>query len=130
MRPLDGYPTSFGSSRASVFPHAGPSSYTQVTISEGDAISGGDSVLASEAGLKYFDQIFAGATDDGVFTVRAIPDAPSTSINGAQAATYTLMWIANKTATYGGQAQTINTQAAAATDLSTFVVRLFAIGPK
>jgi|SRR5206468_8421977 len=130
MRPLDGFPTSFGSSRASVFPHAGPASYTRVTIGAGDAITGGDTVLASEAGLKYFDHLSSGTTDDGAFTVRAIPNAPSTSINGAQAASYTLMWVANKTATLGGQAQTVNTEAVAATDLSTFVCRLLGLGPK
>ncbi|SRR6266571_6189249 len=130
MRPLDGYPTSIGSSRASIFPHAGPSNYTRVTITAASAISGGDTVRAGEAGMKFFDTVLGATTDDGAFSVRAVPNAPSTSINGASVATYTLMWIANKTATLGGQAQTVNTEAAATTDLSTFIVRLTAIGSK
>lgn len=130
MRPLDGYPTSWGSNRASVFPHAGPSSYTQVTIVAATVISGGDLVRASEAGLKYFDVVLSGVTDDGVFRVVAVPMGPSSSIPGAPTTTYTLMWFANKTVAFGGQNQTINTEVVAATDLSAAVVRLLAIGPK
>jgi hypothetical protein len=130
LRPLDGYPTSIGSSRASVFPHAGPSSYTQVTIVAATAIAGGDTIRASEAGAKFFDYLAGGTTDDGAFSVRAVPNAPSTSINGASAATYTLMWIANKTAALGGQNQTAGVEAVAATDLSTFIVRLLGIFSK
>jgi len=131
MRPLDGYPTSIGSSKLSVFPHAGPSSYTQVTIGAANAaISGGDPVRASEAGMKLFDTVLPATTDEGAFRLVPVPNAPSTSINGASAPTCTLMWVANKTATFGGQAQTINTEAVAATDLSAFTARLTAIGAK
>src|SRR6266496_1420294 len=130
MRPLDGFPDSWGAQRASVFPHAGPVSYTQVTITAATAISGGDTVRASEAGAKFFDFLAGAATDDGAFSVRAIPNAPSTAINGASAATYTLLWIANKTASLGGQNQTAGAEAVAATDLSTFIVRLLGIFSK
>lgn len=133
MRPLDGYPTSWGSQRSCVFPHTGPDSYTKVTIAEGDPITPGDTVLATEAGMKYFDHVADGVTDDGVFRVVAIPNNPSSNGNGPPSGGFpscTLMWFANKTATYGGQAQVINTEVAAATDLSTFIVRLLAIGPK
>lgn len=131
MRILDGYPTSWGSQRAAVFPHKGPVSYTQLTIAAATAIVGGDSVIAqAEAGFRYFDWLSDGMTDDGVFRVVAIPNGPSDAIQGAPCKTYTLMWIANKTGVFGGQAQVINTEVAATTDLSAFVLRLLGVGPK
>lgn len=127
-RPLDSYPDAWGAHRASVFPHAGPTSYTVVTITPGTVPStGGDTVQAVEAGFKFFDHVSGGVTDDGAFTVQAIP-VTITNIVGGPSTTYKLRWVANKTATYGGQAQTINTEAVATTNLSTFTVRLKAIG--
>ncbi len=128
VRPLNNYPGSIGAVNLSVVPHAGPTSYTQVTITPGAAISGGDSFLATEAGLKNLDAVQDSVTDDGAFVVIAIPNAPSTPQNGASPKTYTLMWIANKTALMGGQNQTFGTEAVAATNLSAFTVRLTAIG--
>lgn len=126
MRPLDGYPTSWGSSRASVFPHAGPASYTQITYGP---LANGDLVHASEAGLKYLDGLDGGATDSGNFSVIAIPTQPSPGPGGA-CQTYRLKWIAMRTAAIGGQNQTVGTEAVATTDLSAEIVRLTAIGPK
>ena len=57
-RPLDGYPTSFGSSRASVEGITGPSSYTQVSAGTPPAVAtGGQTIQALQFGLKYFDYL-------------------------------------------------------------------------
>lgn len=131
MRPLDGYPTSWGSSRASVVPHAGPSSYTQVTVGTAPAVAtGGDTMQAVAAGMKYIDFIGVGVTDTGNFRVEGIPKARSGLNSGQQTTTYTLRWIACRTASIGGQSQTVGTEAAASTDLSGEIVRLLVIGPK
>lgn len=130
LRPLDGYPDSFGSHRACVFPHAGPTSYTRVTVTPGTVpMTGGDLVQAGEAGLKYFDVVFGGHSDDGAFSVIAVPVTP-TAIVGGPSQTYRLKWIAQVAGTIGGQAQTAGSEAAASTNLSTVTVRLFALGPK
>jgi hypothetical protein len=132
MRPFDGYPTSWGSSRASVFPHAGPSSYTRVTVTAGTVpATAGDTVQAIEAGLKYFDFVAYGVTDDGAFAVIPIPAAKSNATpNGTPTKTYILQWMALVTATVGGQVQTAGSEAAASTNLSAEIVRLLAVGPK
>lgn len=130
MRPLDSYPQPFGARKASVFPHAGPSSYTQITVGTAPACAtGGDTVQAGpEAGFKVFDYLVAGESDTGNFRVFAIPVNPSGSNPGQQATTYRLRWMATRTATIGGQGQTANTEAAASTDLSSEIVRCFALG--
>lgn len=133
-RMFDGYPTSWGSNRAAVFGHAGPASYTQVVITPGTSpVTGGDTVTAVEAGMKYLDKVNGGVTDDGAFTVTPIQITQSSSTSGnppQPGASWKLRWVANKTATYAGQAQTAGSEAVAASNLSTFVVRLAAIGPK
>ena len=127
MRPLDGYPTSFGSSRAAVFPHQGPTSYTQITEGVAPALaSGGDTVDAeSEAGFKWFDYLSGGLTDSGVYFVVAVPTtvsgviaSPSRLAQPAQ--TYRLRWYDASTMA----------EVAGAVDLDAEIVRLFAIGPK
>lgn len=123
MRPLDGYPTSFGSSRASVFPHRGPASYTQVVEGTAPAnATGGDSVEAGpEAGMKYFDFLVGGESDSGVYRVEAIPTTRSGQTPVAKpGTTYTLRWFD----------ASAGTEVGAETDLSDEIVRLFAIGPK
>ena len=129
-RPLDGYPTPFGSSKISIFPHNGPASYVQVTATAGTVpVTGGDTVSASEAGLKYFDDVDGGPTDDGAFMVEAIPTT-ITNIVGGPSTTFKLRWISRVTATVGGQAQTSGNEVVAGTNLSAEIVRLQAIGPK
>lgn len=136
MRPLADYPSAWGAQRASVFPHAGPASYTQITPGTPPApATGGDSVLPVEAGMKFFDQVQGNVTDSGNFSVLAIPTQPSSTsstgpLSGQQCTAYTLLWIALVTGVIGGQAQVAGTEAAATTDLSDEVVRLTAIGPK
>jgi len=131
MRPLDGFPTSFGSERAAIFPHAGPASYTQVVATAGTVpATGGDSCAGSECGLKYFDQVAAGLTDDGAFLVIPFPRVASHPQPSGPYATYGLKWVSQVTATVGGQAQTAGAEAVAGTNLTGEVVRLIALGPK
>lgn len=127
MRPVDGYPDSWGAQRASVYPHAGPASYGVVTYSP---LAGGDTTSAVEAGMKYIDMLQSMATDSGNFRVIAIPTVSSIGPVGTQMTTVRLKWIALRTATIGGQSQVVNTEAIAASDLSGEIVRLLAIGPK
>lgn len=130
LRPFDGYPDSWGAQRASIFGHAGPASYVQITSVPGTVpVTGGDTVQAVEAGMKFFDKVEGGQTDDGAFTVRAIPVTPSQLVGGPST-TYKLQWIANFSGAFGGQMQVAGTEVIAATNLSTILVRLTAIGPK
>lgn len=137
MRPLPGYPTSIGNRRFTVFPHKGPSSYTQISITGGTVpITGGDTVqVQPEGGIKFADWFGGTAqSDDGFWTVKTFPVTPSNAPTGVAASgapqqTFKLQWIANKTAAFGGQNQTAGTEAVATTDLSTAVVRLAAAGP-
>ena len=126
MRPMSGYPTSFGSSRASVFPHRGPADYTPVVPGKAPALATGGDVVeaAGEAGMKYFDFLTGGYTDSGTYFILAIP----TTVSGDPALpsqlaqpglTYRLMWL-----------NTIGGEPRQGEDLSAEIVRLFAIGPK
>jgi hypothetical protein len=92
-------------------------------------VVGGDTVQAVQAGMKYFDKVEGGQTDDGAFTVQAVPVSVS-AIIGGPSKTYRLRWISNVTALVGGQNQTAGQEAVAATNLSAETVRLMAIGPK
>lgn len=121
-RPLDMYPDSFGAHRGSVFPHAGPTSYQQ--MQPGSPVSipidDGDRVYATEAGLKYFDYVVGGLTDDGLYEVVAVPLSNSLYQPGAPTTAYGLVWYTVNT----------RTQVSYNTDLSGSTVRLFALGPK
>jgi hypothetical protein len=131
LRALYGYATSFGNKRYSVWPHSGPASYTQITAVAGTVpVTGGDSVQAVQANMSRFDKLEGGQTDDGAFTVRAIPVTPSTPQQSAPSKTYALQWISNVTATIGGHAQTAGAEAVAGTNLSAEIVRLSAVGPE
>lgn len=121
-RPLDMYPDSFGAHKGSVFPHAGPTSYIPMQPGSPAAvpIDDGDRVEAIEAGLKYFDFVVGGITDDGLYEVVAVPLSVSSNQVGAPTTTYGLVWYVINT----------RTQVTEATDLSGSTVRLFALGPK
>ena len=123
MRPLDMYPDNFGAHKGSVFPHAGPASYTAVVeVSPADfPVTGGDIVEAVEAGLKLFDWIASGSlTDDGAYRVEVIPLTLSDDQVGAPSRTMVLRWVVVAT----------GAEVAGGVDLSDRVVRLFALGPK
>jgi hypothetical protein len=115
---------------ASVFPHAGPASYTQITRGTVPApATGGDTVQAVEAGFGRFESVLPAMSDTGNYLVIPIPVSRS-AVTGQQTTTYRLKWVAQVTASLGGQSQTINTDAAASTDLSGEIVRLTAFGYK
>jgi len=127
MRPIDGFPTSWGSSRASLFPHSGPSNYVQVTYAP---VAHGDEVVGQEAGLGAIQFVNNGVSDSGSFQVLAIPESSSVGTTGTATNKYRLRWMALRTASIGGQNQVAGTEAIAGSDLSGEVVRLLAIGPK
>ena len=135
QKTLDGYPQPFGSSKISVFPHVGPTSYVQVVAAAGVVPStGGDTIAASEAGLKYFDTINDAISDDGCFSVEPIATTISNPSSGATSGipstTFKARWLSRVTATIGGQAQVAGTEVVAGTNLSAECVRLNAFGPK
>jgi hypothetical protein len=116
-RPLDGYPTSWGSSRASVFPHAGPAVYVAAVV----ATDVGDHAQAApQAGMKYFDLVVAGLTDSGTYLVQPLHRNSLRTPTGAQQTTILLKWIVVAT----------GVEVAPGVDLSAEVVRLLGIGPK
>ncbi len=127
-KPLNLYPDAWGAHHGAVAAHYGPASYVQITLAAATAPTNGDQVLASEFGMKNLDFVNDSLTDDGIFQLWAIPTAPSAPVSGASPTSFRLMWIANKTGTFGGQAQTFGQEAAAGTNLSAFIARLFAIG--
>lgn len=121
-RPLDGYPTSFGSSRASVHGITGPASYTQVVNGTAPAVAtGGQTIRAVDFGLKYFDYVSAGLTDTAINRVECIPGQPSGQGPKGACATYTLRWVVVSTGAEVG---------AGITTLATEVIRLHILGPK
>jgi hypothetical protein len=83
-------------------------------------VSGGDTLEAVQAGLKYFDFVVGGITDSGLYEVKTIPQARSDIQSGAPTTTYTLQWFVVATAA----------EVADTVDLSAEIVRLLAVGPK
>jgi len=135
QKALDGYPAPLGYSKISVFPHVGPTSYVQLAPVAGVVpVVGGDTVQASEAGLKYFDVVEDAYTDDGAFRADAIPVTVSNPASGVTSGipslTFKLKWFSNVTAAVGGQNQTAGSEVVAGTNLSAFCIRLTAFGPK
>lgn len=134
-RPLADYPSSVGAQLHAVFPHVGPTSYTRVTAVPGTIPAvGGDRVLAAEAGLKQFDWLDNGVSDDNCWTVTgfqlSVSNPASGVLSGIPKTSYGLKWVCNVTAVIGGQAQVAGTEAAAGTNLSGICVRIAGIGPK
>jgi hypothetical protein len=120
-RPLDGYPTSFGSSRASVMGVAGPTSYTQLVPGTAPAVAtGGQTIRATDFGLKYFDHVVAGLTDTGIHRVECIPGDRSGSGPKGACLTYTLRWVVVAS----------GAELAGLQDVHTEIVRVRALGPK
>lgn len=126
MRPLAGYPQSTGGKRSSVFPVAGPSSYTQVTAGTAPALStGGQSVDVVSAGLKHVDHVTGGLSDSGKYRAEPVYDSVSgvSGNNTPQASTpkttFRLMWFLVST----------GAQVSGSTNLSAEIVRLKIEGP-
>lgn len=109
---IDGYPQPSGARMESVIYKAGPSSYTVVTT--GSPPTGGQTVEASEFGLKYLDHVEATLSDNGQYIVYWTPKVTGK----ASVSSGVLMWV-----TAAGGAEVVGT-----TDLSSRQVRLRAIG--
>jgi len=106
------YPIVAGNRKMSVIDHAGPSSYTQVSVATPP--TGGDTVNASEFGLKFIECLLVMGSDNGAYDGTAFPLAgqfqPSTSV--------ILEWVTAHT----------GAEVAGATNLSARTMRLLAIG--
>jgi hypothetical protein len=109
------YPAPPGNKPVSIVDVAGPSSYTQITLSTGAAPSGGQAVSARHFGLTALERIEAGRSDDGTYQIVAYltPFNKNGTSPGA-----VLQWIVAST----------GAQAAANANLSARTVRLYAQG--
>ena len=120
-RTFDGYPTPVGSSVMSIKGIQGPGSYTQITPGTAPAVAtGGQTIQASDFGLKYFDFVSAGLTDTGINRVECIPGGRSNGAPKGACTSYTLRWVVVAT----------GAEVAALVDLSSEWVRVKAVGPK
>jgi hypothetical protein len=64
---LPGYPMAVGAKRESIAIHYGPASYA--TVVTGATPSGGDTLRASEFGLKYLEDVNPAVSTDGLYWV-------------------------------------------------------------
>ena len=115
-RPFRNFPTSWGNIRTSVVGHAGPVLYTVGTFNT-IPITGGDTVYASEFGLKFLVGVIPlGMSDLGTYFVKAVPITDS-DVGNVAGTSYKLIWYVQATGVE-----------AAAIDLSGQTVRLLGIG--
>jgi hypothetical protein len=78
---IPGFPAPFGNDRyVGACDHVGPSSYVQVVT--GAPPSGGDTLYASEMGLKLIDRVIPSLSDDGQYEIFGVP-VPGSSPNYA-----------------------------------------------
>lgn len=118
---LPGYVSPMGAKYLMVFDHAGPSSYTQVG-STGAYSTGGDKINAADLGMGGFDTCEPDATDaTGQFIAYAIP---LNGGNGNAIPSFVLKWYSLVSASVGGQTQVAGAEVTAATNLSTFNLRV------
>lgn len=121
------FPQSFGNKRVSCWYHTGPASYVQLAVAAPP--TGGDVVTDTEAGMRFFDYVWGGISDNGQYRVEAVPIAGNPSqaqgagqggTQGAQQRSWRLRWEVIAT----------GVETAGAVNLSGRTVRLFAIGTK
>ena len=117
-RMLPGYPQPVGAKYKAIFDHTGPTSYTRYVT--GAVPVGGDIITAISLGFGGFDN-----ADDTVDTTGQINAVVVMDLGGTANAVprVTIKYYALATATLGGQSQTIGTEIAASTNLSTFSFR-------
>jgi hypothetical protein len=118
---LPGYLRQVGDKIEIVFDHTGPTSYTQFSTTTG---LGGEVLLASSLGVGGFDFVEVSRDTTGQISAGIALTASGT---GNAVKQVSLIYVALATATMGGQSQTINTQVATATNLSTFSWRIKAL---
>ena len=119
MPALDGYPTPWGASFASVVTVTGPASYTQFTA---PSTGGQDVQSLPEAGPKTVDFAIGGSSDDGTHRVEVVHYEAGAVLGGSTLANavFVLKWYVIAT----------DVEAAGAVDLSGQTVRILVIGPK
>jgi hypothetical protein len=118
IKVLPGYPQQVGAKNQIVFDRVGPTSYTRYVT--GTTPTGGDTVKATSLGFGGFDNV-----DDTYDTTGQIQAAICMDLSGTGNAVpqITIKYYAAVTATLGGQSQTLGTEIAASTNLSTFSFR-------
>jgi hypothetical protein len=120
---LPGYPNQVGEKMQVVFDHTGPTSYVRYVSA---TKAGGDVIKATGGGLNLggFDN-----ADDTADTTGQINAVVTMDLAGSGNAVpqITLRYFSLVTATLGGQSQTLGTEVAAGTNLSTFSFRFYAI---
>lgn len=115
-RPFRNFPTAWGNVMVSVVGHAGPVLYTVGSFNT-IPITGGDTVYASEFGLKSLVAVIPlGMSDLGTYYVQPVPITDS-DYGNATGTSYKLIWYVQATGVE-----------AAAIDLSAQTVRLLGIG--
>jgi hypothetical protein len=114
---VPGYPMQIGDKYMVMFDHTGPASYTQYTT----AGAGGDTINGSDLGFGGFD--FVDMDVDTTGQIAAYPLITGKGYGNAGASVQ-VVYYALVTATLGGKSQTLGTQIAAGTVLSTFSWRV------
>jgi len=116
---LPGYPNQVGAKNQVVFDRTGPTSYVRYVT--GATPTGGDIIRASVGlNLGGFDNMDDTCDTTGQINALVIMDKAGT---GNAVPQVTIKYIALVTATLGGQSQTVNTEIATGTNLSTFSFR-------
>src|SRR5580704_1656730 len=84
---IAGFPQSWGSKIVSIIDHKGPASYA--TFASGIPPTGGDSISAAEAGMKFIDAVIPlGLSDNGAYQVWATPGIG----NASEVPSFFLAW--------------------------------------
>ncbi len=109
---LPGYPAALGDRYISVVDHKGTASY--LTLVNANPPTGGDTITAAEAGLKFITEVIGGLSDDGQFRCEGTVGAGG----GAEATQAKLLWSVTNT----------GAQVANATNLSARTARVTVIG--
>lgn len=117
-RPFDGYPTSFGNIRTSIFPVFGPVSYAQYTA---PTTGGQDVVVNGLSGVKIADKVISGVSRSGLYRAEVV-QYEAANVNGVSVARaqIVLKWYVVATGSEVG----------AAVDLSAEVIDMMIFGPK
>jgi hypothetical protein len=117
---LPGYPNQVGEKSQLVFDRTGPTSYVRYVT--GTTPVGGDVIRASGGGLNWggFDNVDDTVDTTGQINAVVVMDQAG---SGNAVKQVTIKYYAGVTATLGGQSQTIGTEIAAGTNLSTFSFR-------
>jgi len=90
-RNVTGYPQPVGSRRECVVQHPGPAAYVQVVV--GVPATGGDTLAATEAGLKAIDWASPAVSDNGQYIAYPIFTNTAASPLTAAQASVPVLWV-------------------------------------